>query len=187
MSGSERLASAHDTLLRGSGFLASSLRARAQGNRGGGGSIAGPVGAKVVGNGLRELDRFLSLLIDEAAGAIAPDGFDKAAFARRRNVADKMRRFHVMAGSADGDCERLRAIGRVRECLHHCRGVVHKAGLRDDLRMAARGRRRVRPDNEPERLTVSFDQLLGICLFYAEAAERLVAACSAPRPGGRVH
>lgn len=173
-----RLIAAHRTLVRGSAFLAHSLRARACENGEGGGTIAGPGGAKVVGNGLRELDRFLSLMIDEAACIVAPAGFDKAAFARRRNVADKIRRFHILAGIDPADDARLRAIGRVRDCLHHCRGIVHDAGLHDDLRIAGGGVAE-RPTADA-RLAVSFDALSRICGFYAAAGAGLVAACAAP-------
>jgi hypothetical protein len=171
----ERLEIAFRTLIRGSAFLAASLQARATGGRGGSDVLAGPGGARVIGNGLRELDRFLCLLLDEAVRCIAPEGFDHTSYARRTNAAAKVRHFHVAAGLTGGDDERLRAIGRVRACLHHCRGIVHDPAVYRDLQAATTA-----PGGEDpgeERLKITFDDLARICEFYAESAVVLMGIC----------
>jgi len=174
-----RLGRAYGTLARGSAFLAASLRARAGTGQDG---LPGASGAKVVGNGLRELDRFLSLLLDEAAGTVCSPGFDQRDFARQNNVANKIGTFYGLAGLDRPDVRRLRAIGRVRVCLHHCRGVVHDFALWDDLSTAAGdlpGRPRLDP---PERLAVTFEDLARICEFYAQSGAGLIAVCGGTDP-----
>jgi hypothetical protein len=173
------LGRAYSTLARGSGFLAQSLRVRAKPGAAG---LTGAGGAKVVGNGLRELDRFLNLLLDEAAVTILPPDFDHVAFARRHNVASKIGDLYGLAGLAAPDAGRLRAIGRVRACLHHCRGVVHDPLLWDDLGIAAGKGSESRRHDPAERLAVSFGELGRICAFYAQSGDGLVAACRAIAP-----
>lgn len=177
--GGDGLESAYRTLIRGSAFLAASLQARATGGRGGGDVLPDARGAKVVGNGLRELDRFLCLLLDEAVQRVAPPTFDHLAYARRNNVARKARDFHGVAGLAHADEARLRAIGRVRACLHHCRGIVHNPALFGDVRIAAASCGG--EDRRGRRLELTFDDLARICRFYAEFAAVLMAVCSADR------
>jgi hypothetical protein len=171
-----RLNRAYTTLVRGSDFLSRSLQARAEIGQD---SLAGAGGAKVVGNGLRELDRFLSLLLDEAAAAICPADFDGAGFVRSHNVANKIDAFYDLAGAGSSDTDRLRAIGRVRACLHHCRGIVHDPSLWRDLRVAAGDGPRDGLPKPADRLTVTFDELGRICGFYARSGAGLMAACHA--------
>jgi hypothetical protein len=173
-----RIAAAYGTLERGSAFLARSLQARA---RAGQAAMSGAGGAKVVGNGLRELDRFLGLLLDAAADAVSNPEFDRQGFSRLSNVANKLDAFYRLAGltgMAARDAERLRAIGRVRSCLHHCRGVVHDPSVWDDLRVATDIRSCAEYSKTPDRLTVSFAELAQICRFYAQVGSGLVATCS---------
>jgi hypothetical protein len=145
-------------------FLPASLQARARGGKAGNDWLPDAGGARVIGNGLRELDRFLCLLLDEAMRGVAPLCFDHRGYARRTNAAAKLRDFHKLAGIAAADEQRLRAIGRVRDCLHHCRGIVHDPALYGDLGRAARAA----PNGGGPRLQIAFDDLAGICNFYAE-------------------
>jgi hypothetical protein len=173
----ERLATAHRTLIRGGAFLAESLQARAVGGRSGGDALSGPGGAKIVGNGLREMDRFLCLLLDEAARQVAPPDFDHADYSRRNNAAAKLRVFYALSGHTASGEDQLRAIGRVRACLHHCRGIVHDPAVHADLAAASSS---VRPRNiEGSRLVISFDDLAAICNFYIECAAVLMRVCRA--------
>jgi hypothetical protein len=171
---SARLGPAYATLERGSLFLAGSLQARAQAGEQ---SLRGPGGAKVVGNGLRELDRFLSLLLDAAADGILASEFDRSSYARQSNVANKLDLFYRLLGETPPDGRQLRAIGRVRACLHHCRGVVHDPTLWADLRLATGQMMHVEQAGPAERLSVSFVELAQICRFYGRAGADLMAAC----------
>ena len=111
------------TLRRGTRFFGDGLSAA----RGG---ACGAGRAKVIGNGLRELDRFLSLLIDAAAVQMALADDDRAALERGRNTARKLwllRQGHALASPDDAP---LRAIGRMRDCLFHTGGVVRHNGAR---------------------------------------------------------
>jgi hypothetical protein len=167
-----RLATAYATLERGTAFLARSLEGRADvGTQ----ALTGPGGAKVVGNGLRELDRFLSLLLDAAADGIDAADLDRSAFARQNNVANKIDLFYRLAGGTPPDVRRLRAIGRVRACLHHCRGIVHDSRLWEDLRLATGSDPSMDLAKAAERLNISFVELSEICRFYAQCGDDLIA------------
>jgi len=89
-----------------------------------GSSLAGTLSAdqlrcRVIGNGLRELDRFLNLLIDETqvvCGRPSAPGI--------RNTANKLTRFRQHEPGATRDHARLLALGRSRTCLLYTSGHV---------------------------------------------------------------
>lgn len=85
-------------------------------------AIDGPWRAKTIGNGLRELDRFLNILIGEVAAC-----HGLAMHRDERNTANKLTRFRAALRLPDPDHDRLRAIGRTRACLFHCGGIVRRA------------------------------------------------------------
>jgi len=152
--------------------------------------ITGRYRARVLANGLRELDRFLNLLIDEARrlhglGAL-PD---------QRNTASKLHAYRAALHQPDADEPRLRALERSRDCLFHCEGRVMRGDARDapimttgwpetagtpaPLRRLAIG----------EKLTVDGSDLAEVCAFYrriardiAEAVQRVAASAPAARP-----
>ncbi len=135
----------------------------------------GPLPPKVIGNGLRELDRFLNLLIGEVALALAlPIARDEA------NTANRLSRFREGLGLDDPDHARLRAIGRSRACLFYCNGVVRRADETGGGAMTAGWWSEAR---EPvlrrvamgERLTVSARDLAEICDFYESLGEAVMA------------
>lgn len=176
---SDRLERAHATLRRGALFLGSGLRTQ--------GSAAplpidGRYRAKVIGNGLRELDRFLNLLLDEAAlasGLPASPG--------QRNTANKLRRFRAAAdGGEDADLIRLRALGRARDCLFYNNGIVARGDVRGGATMSAPWRG-AGPDQSlhsvsvGEALVLTPADLAGICAFY-EALGNEVSARAAAAP-----
>lgn len=169
------------TLTRASAFLSAGLRAPRAGC--GPLSIEGPMRVKVLANSLRELDRLLSLLIDEAALFVAPEGFDHAAFARLRNTPNKLSRLHVALALPPSRHERLRAVGRSRNCLFHCGGVVMRGSGIDgsnisqkmpeiDYENHASGQFRIGDD-----LIVSVDDLQNVCALYDQIGFQLIEAC----------
>ena len=93
---------------------------------------------KVVGNGLRELDRFLSILIDEVAVQASRDAATLDRLRSRRNTANKLRMLQAMLGRRHHpDHRRLRALGRSRDCLFYCDGRVRRADVRSGQMMTA--------------------------------------------------
>jgi hypothetical protein len=146
--------------------------------------INGPLRNKVIGNSLRELDRFLNLLIDEIAAAILPRE-DSARFERQRNTANKYRALRAAMALPSPDHARLLAIGRSRDCLFHCGGIVRRGDRRGDRVMTAGW---VRPDSARavqiaigERLAIDAADLAQLCGFYDALAGDLLAALAAHR------
>ena len=142
----------------------------------------GPFGARTFANGLRELDRFLSVLIDEVAGSVQPAGVDPTSLIRLRNTPNKLRTVRASLGLASPDHERLRALGRSRDRLFHASapahgidtrlvpGWLHAAGLGDE-------RRAHLPGAGPQTLAADLRQ---ICRLYDRLAAELLAACEPP-------
>lgn len=166
---SAELIRAHATLRRGSHFLGLGLGGPGAAPR----AIEGRHRAKVIGNGLRELDRFLNLLVGEAArcrGIAMPRG--------ERNTANKLARLRRALRVPDPDHARLMALGRSRNCLFHCGGTVRRGDRRGEAAMTAGWHgeggvlRRVPVGAE---LAVSPDDLSEVCLFYRDIADRLLA------------
>jgi hypothetical protein len=159
---------AYDTLARGADLLANGLRSASAGT--GPSPTGGRYCARVIGNALRELDRFLNLLADEAArvgGLRVSPG--------QRNTANKLRDMAAIRLS-HRDHARLRALGRSRECLFHCNGRVTRGDDRGGSTMTAGWPERRRPDAPlrrvplNERLVVSIDDLADIRDFYRRRA-----------------
>lgn len=126
----------------------------------------------MIGNGLRELDRFLNVLIGEIArscGVPLPHGQD--------NTANKLRCLRQAMGTPDPDHVRLRAFGRTRDCLSHCAGTVGRGDARDGAALTTgwRGDSGLRRVAVGAELTVSAGDLADACSFYEELAGRLVA------------
>ncbi|UIJ44199.1 hypothetical protein LZK98_14085 [Sphingomonas cannabina] len=171
----DELARAHATLRRGADFFAASLRPwnpSVRPIR----SVTHRLRSKVIGNGLRELDRFLNILIDEAARRqrlpTAP---------RQRNTANKLREFRRTMTLPNDDHERLLALGGSRECLFHCDGIARRADAGEAGTMTLgwpgeRGRlRRVLLGNA---IVVERADLENIGLFYARLADDLILAAT---------
>lgn len=164
---------AYATLKRGTGFLDAGLcapgRARPR-------PIAGPHSARVIGNALRELDRFLNILIGEAARAGGLSMHDG-----EYNTANKLRAFRRAVRDEDADHERLRAIGRTRECLFHCAGIVRRPDRPGGALMttgwleAWGDGTRLRRVALGESLMVSAGDLAELCRYYDGIARTLLA------------
>ena len=80
---------------------------------------------RVTANRIRELDRFLAVMLDEAAGRIGGAGHDAEQFDRISNTSKKLRAVEMSVGMAAADHGRLRALGRIAARLrgpsHHWR------------------------------------------------------------------
>ena len=170
------LVRAHATLTRGARFLGAGLSAQAGAAPA---AIGGRHRAKVIGNGLRELDRFLNVLIDEASLRIG-----LPVLAGQRNTANKLRAFRAAGGGAcAADEARLRALGRSRDCLFHCGGVVTRADARGGTRMTVGW---ADPDTPlrsfaiGEELVLTAGDLAGVCAFYETLAADVVACSARP-------
>ncbi|HWJ71190.1 MAG TPA: hypothetical protein VNS79_14200 [Sphingobium sp.] len=131
--------------------------------------------ARLIGNQLQELDRFLSVLIDEASrGAEAGE-----AERPLRNTARKLRQAAIMTGA---DEARLRAIGRIAAVFRHCGGIIHNVAIHDDLRLvdglkaSAAG-----ASGRGTRLHLAPMTVVAICDFYRQMGARLLTL--AARPG----
>jgi hypothetical protein len=174
------LARAHATLERGAQFLGQGL-VREQGTPR---PVQGRYRAKVIGNGLRELDRFLCHLVQalaEARGiAMREEG---------RNTANKVTQLRGHLGLDDPDRARLVALARTRDCLFHCSGLVGRPDMRGGSTMTiawyGAGGTTLRRAALGERLEVSAPELLEICLYYRELAERLLDEAGVTMAGRR--
>lgn len=178
--GGDALGRAHATLIAGCAFLLRTVEAR----------TASPmeIYARLQGNRLRELDRFLSILLDETARAVSGPGHDALGFARLRNTPNKLRLIATMrpgdgTGAMTGIDGRLRAIGRISACLNHCSGVVYAPGVHGDVLLAGgrvgevAGGFAVLPRSlslVSDRLQLTPDTLDAISIFYREIGDRLL-------------
>lgn len=131
---------------------------------------------RTAGNRLRELDRFLSILIDEAALFLGGPDHDGPSFARLRNTPNKLRLLEAMMGLASEEHGRLRAIGRIGACLHHCSGRIHRRSLHQDI-LLAQGETDISflPTGRDEALRLAPQTLISICAFYGMIGDRLSA------------
>jgi hypothetical protein len=129
------------------------------------------------GNCLRELDRFLCLLLDACAAASMGQGA-LLAFERSHDAARKWRRIV----RSDMEAQRLEAIARLRRtACGEQRGTPRAAPARD-LALATAGL--AQAPAAPLRL--GEDSLAAIALFYLELADGLVARYAA-RPQFLLH
>lgn len=135
------------------------------------------VRSRFLGNSLRELDRFLNLLLNESAALAGQAGATQGDFARQHNAANKLDAVRALWARASAkhvgpEHQRLRAIGRVRECLASCGGATHGAAVWSDLSMARDGER---APGEAEvrlrRLIPTAGDLAPICAFYRGLAQ----------------
>lgn len=167
------------TFRRGTGFLGAGLRVPSAAHRP---AAILPSDSKVLGNGLREIDRFLSLLIDAVADALALCPVTRTSLARQHNTARKLATLRTAMALANPDDAALRAIGRSRACLFHTGGIVRAGSPRS---MPTRGWADPdeRRDDQPATglaigspLPVSALDLHRIGQFYDRIATDLLAA-----------
>lgn len=177
----EEMQHAAATLFRGAAFLGGCLRAPVANDKDTRSlAIAGRYRAKVIGNGLRELDRFLNLLIDAAWSAeglpVRPG---------QHNTANKLSAYRVTKSLPNHDGDRLRALGRSRDCLFHCGGRVRRGDRRDATAMTVGWPAQAGGDAPLDRVMIGQDlnvtrgDLEDVCLFYRRIAGEL---CSSVGP-----
>ena len=166
------------TLRRGTRFLGGGLSASHAGK-----GIPPHGGrARVIGNALRELDRFLSLLIDAAALHLDVAARDRATLAAAHNTARKLGliRHHLRLGHPDDAA--LRSIGRMRACLFHTAGIVRAGNPRSTPTAGWGDPGRALPTPAPMRLAIGLridvttTDLARICHFYDRIADDLLRA-----------
>ena len=176
----EEMRHASSTLFRGAAFLGACLRpptphdveSRLP-------AIDGRYRAKVIGNGLRELDRFLNLLIDAASNAeglpIRPG---------QHNTANKLSAYRAAKSLPNHDDGRLRALGRSRDCLFHCGGRVGRGDRRNTMTMTVGWPEQPGCDAPLDRvmvgqqLIVTRGDLEDVCRFYRRITHELCGAVS---------
>jgi hypothetical protein len=174
----DRLLQAHETLRTGARFFASWLSPSSAASRQGG--MRHDYRSKAIGNGLRELDRFLNVLIDEVSlhhGVARLPG---------RNTARRVRGLRDVLGVPDRDHDRLVALGRSRACLFHCNGTVRNGDTRDAATMTLGW-----PDGaggtSPRRVALGRKVSLGradiesIAKFYSGIGDELMQGISASK------
>lgn len=108
----QRLADAIDTMMRGTAFLhahAASLEER------GASSVARH--AMVLANALRELDRFLHVLLNELAARAGLSGPELRSFRRQRNAAAKLSAYPALLGGQLDDQGLLRRLATQKVML----------------------------------------------------------------------
>lgn len=131
----------------------------------------------VIANGLRELDRFLNHLLDALAmrqGRPAPP--------ERLSTSARLAVLRAPLGVPPADEARLRALGRTRDCLFFCAGVVRRGDLRGGRSMTigwpVSGDPAGRLARVPvgQTIRVARAEIESVCRFYRRIGNALLAA-----------
>jgi hypothetical protein len=136
--------------------------------------------ARVYANHLRELDAFLSVMIEAAARDLGATTLECRRFSQRRNTHYKLRDLLTrIPGRPFAGDHALCATGAVRHCLH-----VHGGRVRaTDRTPLARATRFLGVSVENERLIVPQSVFLSICDLYRLAGMQIIEAISSLEPG----
>jgi hypothetical protein len=133
----------------------------------------------MVGNGLRELDRFLSILLDEVARSAgwAPIEIDE--IARMRNTSTKLDIVSEKSGTRIDGSDRLLALSRCRALLFYCGGVVRRGDRRGIVGLTLGWPSDMQDGaaailQRGDRMIVGPDQLAWICSFYERLGSLLL-------------
>ncbi len=165
---------AYDTMRRGTRFLAAIAAGTAFGTPWPTGH-GGRVRALYLGNCLRELDRFLHVLMDEIAG-----GEPIRPLSLHHTTANKLGGHAHARWDMAADQARLNALCRSRTCLFHHDGWVRRPDLPRGRWMTAGwpapASNTLRRYAVGEHLHLSGADLADTCAFYQHLADRLVRA-----------
>jgi hypothetical protein len=127
------------------------------------------------------------VLIDEIAAEVDIDDDALALLRTRRNTANKLRMLLAALGLASPDHRRLRALGRSRDCLFHCGGMVRRADSRAGSMMTTGWSARSATDAGlmafplGSRLRIDRTDIEDICRFYDRLADDLLSQSQARR------
>ncbi|MES2337151.1 MAG: hypothetical protein V4537_03530 [Pseudomonadota bacterium] len=139
-------------------------------------AIAGVHRARVIGNGFRELDRFLN-------GLVVAVGIQRGARSRvaENNTANALARLRDHIGIVADDGARLRALGRSRACLFYCDGVVRRPDDRGGAIMTLGWSPRGTAGEALERavlgteIAITPTQIADVCAYYMAIGDGLLA------------
>lgn len=138
----------------------------------------GQYATRVLANHLRELDRLLSLLIDAVSREMIAARRMAGYFPPQRNTAAKYARLCTLLAQPNPEDDRLRAIGRSRNCLFYTGGIVRLTDRRDDGVMTAGW---PGTDGELRRfplgatMTFGKDDMHSVCNFLDQLSRKLLA------------
>lgn len=167
---------AQDAMTRGCEFLI--RRGRAGHMVSGLPCIHAKVALRRVGNCLKELDRLLSLLLDECVGVGGMIAAKRRAFERSHDTSRKLRRVDRLNGCFTPDTIRLRAIGRIREVACNDQVLAHVPWASHDMAVATAGHlgRNAddRGDDSVRPWEVTDEALGAIAGFYLSIAKRVL-------------
>lgn len=132
--------------------------------------------SKWIGNGLRELDRFLHHLLDAAAHS-----HGMAPAPRQRNSANKLHGFRHALGRSGDDHARLLALDGTRACLFYCDGILRSSAMAEACWTGLGRRQMLAPAEKGARLVILPADLQCVGEFYHGLADDLVR-CPSIRP-----
>lgn len=132
------------------------------------------VALRLAGNCLKELDRFLTILIDEHAPPSEAPSRHGAAAGSDTDSTRKLSRIKAMESRFPVDVLRLRAIGRVRAFATGHSPVSPGTRLAHDLAIAAHGRGLV-PTRHGATPVISDQAMAAIAEFYLSLTASLQA------------
>lgn len=145
--------------------------------------LTAKVHMRVTANRMRELDRFLAVMLNEAAGRIGGAAHDAEQFDRISNTSKKLHAVELLMGMAGADHARLRAMGRIaarlRGASHHWRALsmMSDLAMMGDLEFAeaegGAGKGARRDPSHGKGITSLSLNLVTISAFYQAIGHRL--------------
>jgi len=151
------LTAAIETMTRGAAFLYARAAALEQD-----GISSAAHRNTVLGNSLRELDRFLNILLDELAAASGLSGHMLRAFTRRRTVTAKLAAYPALFGHRIDDRARLLVLAERRGALL---SSAIKSGRRCDAKLLA---------GLPVAAAPAALDLKSVTIYYGRLATRII-------------
>jgi hypothetical protein len=163
-------ARAHATLVAGCGFLSRHAPEAAVS----GSPWAHKVHDRVTANHLRELDRFLSVLLEEIARTIGGPEHDADRFERANSTARMLRIVERITGTPSDAHLRLRAIGRIAQRLRRDQRPAKAHLLASDMLLASGGAPSGTGGQAGGGLRLSREAVQSISIFYRDLGDRLM-------------